>query len=345
MVSRLTSLTLISVVNDLVADTNAFDRVTATLEQHATDFDFVLVANAVDQETTVRLKDLATQIPDLTVVFLGDKVHDNVARLIGIEHAVNDYVLLYDMARDNPVILPALLGPLDDRLDMAVGNPAGQNMPRHGYAYRALFGVYSRIYAAMTGVELGRIWTGPRALSREAALFILSRPNAEFLLRARDIGSGFVSRVIPLPPAPSPPPPVNRRHSWSKGLAMLLSVNAKPLRVSSYAALVGGGLSVLYSVYIFGVYMLKSDIAQGWTTISLQLAAMMFIFSLVLLFISEYVIQIHSASPPRSRRYLVVRELRSPLSRRSNRRNIVDAQGAYQLGKPSWAVATPQDHP
>lgn len=125
---------------------------------------------------------------------------------------------------------------------------------------------------------------------------------------------------------------------------MLLSVNAMPLRLSSFAALVGGILSVLYSFYIFGVYMLKSEVVEGWTTISLQLAAMMFIFSLVLLFISEYVIQIHSASPPRSRRYLVVRELRSPLSRRSNRRNIVDAEGTYQLGKPSWAVSTPQDH-
>ena len=344
MVNRLTSLTVISAVNDRVADPSAFDRVIAVLEQHATDFDFVLVANAVDQDATLRLKDLATQIPDLTVVFLGDKVHDDVARLIGIEHAVNDYVLLFDMARDNPMVLPALLGPLDDRLDMAVGNPAGQNMPQHGYVYRALFGVYSRVYAAMTGVELGRVWTGPRALSREAALFILSRPNAEFLLRARDIGSGFVSKVIPLPPAPGEPPPVQRRHSWSKGLTMLLSVNAMPLRISSLAALLGGALSGLYSIYIIAVYLLKSDVVEGWTTISLQLAAMMFVFSLVLLFISEYVIQIHSASPPRSRRYLVVRELRSPLSRRSNRRNIVDAEGAYQLGKPSWAVSTPQDH-
>jgi len=344
VVNRLASLTVISTVNDLVADTSAFDRVTAVLTQYATEFDFVLVANAVDQESTLRLKDLINQIPDLTVVFLGDKVHDDVARLIGIEHAVNDYVLLFDMARDNPSVLPALLGPLDDRLDMAVGNPSGQNLPHHSYVYRVLFGVYSRIYAAMTGVELGRVWTGPRVLSREAALFILGRPNAEFLLRARDIGSGFVSRVIALPPAPSAPPsPPRRRHSLSSGIAMLLSVNAMPLRVSSYVALCGGLLSALYGVYVFAVYMLKSDVVEGWTTTSLQLAAMMFVFSLVLMFISEYVIQIHSASPPRSRRYLVVRELRSPLTRRSNRRNIVDAEGAYQLGKPGWAVSTPQD--
>ena len=117
---------------------------------------------------------------------------------------------------------------------------------------------------------------------------------------------------------------------------MLLSVSTLPLRGASYAALLGGALSVLYSFYVFAVYLFKPDVAEGWTTISLQLAVMMFVFSMVLLFIGEYVIQIHSANPPRSRRYLVLRELRSPLSRRSARLNIVDAEGRFQLGQPAW---------
>jgi hypothetical protein len=96
---------------------------------------------------------------------------------------------------------------------------------------------------------------------------------------------------------------------------------------------------VLYSVYVFCIYLIKADVVEGWTTLSLQLAGMMFIFSVVLLFLSEYVIQIHSASPPRSRRYLVMRELRSPLSRRTQRLNVVDAEGRFQLGKPAWLLA------
>lgn len=117
---------------------------------------------------------------------------------------------------------------------------------------------------------------------------------------------------------------------------MLLSVSTLPLRGASYAALLGGGLSALYSVYVFAVFLLKRDVAAGWTTLSLQLSGMMFVFSIVLLFISEYIIQIHAGAPPRSRRFLVLRELRSPLSRRTQRLNVVDAEGRFQLGKPEW---------
>lgn len=95
---------------------------------------------------------------------------------------------------------------------------------------------------------------------------------------------------------------------------------------------------MLYSVYVFCVYLFKADVAEGWTTLSLQLASMMLVFSVVLLFLSEYVIQIHSASPPRSRRYLVVRELRSPLSRRTQRLNVVDGEGRFELGRPIWLL-------
>src|ERR1019366_2436907 len=155
------------------------------------------------------------------------------------------------------------------------------------------------------------------------------------LLRARSVGPGFPARLVTLPPRPAQTPQ-GVGYSWSKGLGLLLSVSTMPLRGASYAALLAGGLSVLYSTYVFGIYMLKPDVAAGWTTLSLQLAGMMFFFSVVLLLLSEYVIQIHSASPPRSRRYLVVRELRSPLSRRTQRLNVVDAEGRFQLGKPAW---------
>ena len=175
-------------------------------------------------------------------------------------------------------------------------------------------------------------------LSRTAALYVAGRPDAELRLRARAVGTGFPALVVPLPhnPAQAAQP---IRHSWSKGLGLLLSVSTMPLRGASYAAALGGGLSSLYSLYVFTVFLFQKNVAAGWTTLSLQLASMMFVFSIVLLFISEYVIQIHSASPPRSRRYLVVRELRSPLSRRTRRLNVVDGDGQFQLGKPDWLIA------
>lgn len=336
----LTSLTVVTVINDDVVTSEIFGRFVSILEQVAMDFDFVLVANALGTDEALKIKTLVSSVPDTTAVFLGEHVHDDLARLVGIEHAVGDYVMFCDMASDNPDAMLPLLAELRIGYDLVIGEIPGARPSRRSFGTQFLFDTYARLYAAMTGTHLERKPTGLRVMSRAAALFLAGKPNAELLVRARSIGPGFPVTSVPLTAEAA----VLKRgtvhgHSWSKGVAMLLSASTLPLRGASYAALLGGAVSVLYSLYVFAVYLLKPNVAAGWTTISLQLAVMMFIFSIVLLFIGEYVIQIHSASPPRSRRYLVLRELRSSLSRRSMRLNIVNAEGQFQLGQPAWLTS------
>jgi polyisoprenyl-phosphate glycosyltransferase len=60
----------------------------------------------------------------------------------------------------------------------------------------------------------------------------------------------------------------------------------------------------------------------------------MFLFSVQFLFLSEYLVQILSSSPPSNRRHLVARELRGTLSGRSSRLNLVDGEGRFHVGAP-----------
>ncbi len=334
MTEPLASITLVAVIDRDVPDAATLARHAEALATCAIDVDLVLVANGVDAATALALKCLVAETPDCMAVFLAEPVHDDLARLVGIEHAVSDHVLFLDPRHDDPADLPALLAPLRDGYDLVVGERAAEP-PARGPVERVLIALYRRLYTASTGVPLTLEPTGLRVLSRAAALHVAGRPQAELLLRATTIGTGFPAITVTLPPRATPAR-AGLHHSWSKGIGLLLSASAMPLRGASYAALLGGGASLLYSAYVVAVYLLKPDVAAGWTTLSLQLAGMMFIFSVVLLFLSEYVIQIHAASAPRSRRHLVVRELRSPLSRRTGRLNLVDAEGKFHLGKPAW---------
>lgn len=332
MSDLLASITVISVVNDERPTAAGIERFSSFLERQAVDFDFVLVANNVGSEVALHLKALVATVPDLTVVFLGEKVHDDLARLVGIEHAVGDYVLFCNPATDEPGILPALLAPVAEGYDLVIGDMQGIAATRRAPVTGLLFELYLRLYRLLAGMELNRQPTGLRILSRAAALFLTARPNAELLVRARSLGSGFPAKIIPIPAGGRQ---VGVRHAWTQAIGMLLRVSAMPLRGASYTALLGGVLSVVYSIYVVAVYLFKPDVAAGWATLSLQLAGQMFLFSLTFLFLSEYIIQIHAANPPRSRRYLVLRELRSPLSRRSTRLNVVDAEGRFRLGMPA----------
>jgi hypothetical protein len=338
----ITSLTVVSVVKDRVPDSACSERYAAVLEKFAIDFDLVLVANGTAAAESMALKALVASTPDTMAVYLAQPVHDDMARLVGGEHAVGDYVLFCELARDDPALLPDLLTPVQEGYDLVIAD-RGPERPGRTPLERVLVAIYVQLYRVFGGTPIALYPTGVRVLSRAAVLYVFGRADAELLLRARSIGDGFPAKLVPFPTGPAVTPR-GVGHSWSKGAGLLISSNALPLRSASYAALLGGGLSVLYSLYIFFVYLFKTDVAAGWTTLSLQLAGMMFIFSVILLFLSEYVIQIHAASAPRNRRYLVVRELRSPLSRRTQRLNLVDADGRFQLGKPVW-LAADEDRP
>lgn len=335
--TRLSSLTVLTVVDVGIVTAEGIDRFAAALTDDVVTFDFIIVANSVDNDQSLRLKALVEVMPDLTVVFLGEPVHDDLARLVGIEHAVGDYVLFADLATDDPAAIAPLLAQVRQGFDLVVGDVPGRVADQRPWAEDIALRAYIWIYAKMSGLRLERTPTGLRVLSRAAALFIAGRANGELLMRTRSIAPGFPASAMDVPPGrPFPEGRKSITRSWWSGIGLLLSVSALPLRGTSYLALLGGVVSVIYSLYVFAVYLFKSDVAAGWTTISLQLAAMTFVFSTILLFIAEYVVQIYTASPPRSRRYLVLRELRSPTSRRSARLNIVDGEGEFRLGKPIW---------
>ena len=329
------SMTVVGVVGEVAPEAAMLERLAGVLGSRVGEFEVVLVANGSGAAAALALKGLVGVVPDLTVVFLAEAVHDDVARLVGIEHAVGDFVLFCDVLRDEAASLPVVLAPLAEGYDLVVAERGDEREGRSALE-RRLIEVFGAAYSRMTGGVFDVQPTGLRVLSRAAALNVAGRPDAELRLRMREIGAGFPAKTVVVA---APVLAARERrvgHGWSKGVGLLLSASTLPLRGASYAAMVGGGLSVVYSFYVFGVYLFKRDVAAGWTTLSLQLSAMMFVFSVVLLFLSEYVIQIHAASPPRSRRFLVVRELRSPLSRRRGLLNVVDGEGRFQVGKPDW---------
>jgi polyisoprenyl-phosphate glycosyltransferase len=133
------------------------------------------------------------------------------------------------------------------------------------------------------------------------------------------------------------------RMAVSKAVRLLLTSSSAPLRLSSYLGFGGGIMSVVYAIYVVLIYLFKTDVEPGWTTLSLQLAGMMFLFSTQFLFLSEYLVQILSTSPAIGRRQLVARELRGTISRRSGRLNVVGKEGQFYLGAPRQTIRPESD--
>jgi polyisoprenyl-phosphate glycosyltransferase len=343
MTSKLSSLSVIIVVHEDLIDPPVLNELVDALALQVTDFEIIIIANGVRNELTLLLKQFVEISPDTTIIFLGERVHEDVARLVGIDHAVGDYVLFCNADTTDAQAVPSLISPLSKGYDLVFGDPRGQIVIEESMLTRLLTKLCYWVYENAIGLKLSRYPTGLRIFSRSAALFVASCHDAEFRIRGESIGGGFAATSVPVSLGKVQVLQRQPLHlMWSKGIRLLLSVTTLPLRTASYLSLAGGIVSVLYSVYVVIIYLFKPNVGAGWTTTSLQLAGMMFLFSLVFLFLCEYVIEIYQANPPRGRRRLVTRELRSPLSRRSARLNVLGLSGQYQIGAPYDLIDTPK---
>src|ERR1700733_9814264 len=111
--SEISSVTVVIIVRDGPTPSTALlEQLGARLEALTSDFNYFIVANGVDAVTGLELKNLVAAVPDLTVLMLGEKVHDDVARLVGIDNAIGDFVLFCKPTPDEIQNLPHLLQPL-----------------------------------------------------------------------------------------------------------------------------------------------------------------------------------------------------------------------------------------
>ncbi len=106
---------------------------------------------------------------------------------------------------------------------------------------------------------------------------------------------------------------------------MLLLSSHEPLRFLTVLAVGGALLNVIYSLYVLAVNIFKADVAEGWTSLSLQSSFMFFLLFLILGVLSEYIgrLFIHNQNRPF---YLIAREKRSLVLSRKDELNVVASE-------------------
>lgn len=82
-------------------------------------------------------------------------------------------------------------------------------------------------------------------------------------------------------------------------------------------------LNILYVVYAVVVYLVKKDVAPGWTTLSLQHGVMFFLLFSILAILSEYVGRIVAQTSGRPLYFVAEEKSSSVTTTDPDQRNIV----------------------
>src|ERR1700694_3455687 len=102
----LSSISVIFIVRDTPLDFGVSERLFDVLGAAFAYINTVVVASGVSASTAIQLKQSAELLPDCTVLFLTEEVHDDIARLLGIDHAISDHLLFATPLQGQIDVLP-----------------------------------------------------------------------------------------------------------------------------------------------------------------------------------------------------------------------------------------------
>lgn len=288
----------------------------------ASDYEIVIVDNGSTDTTSAILRGLTSKggEANLQVYTLAGRVDDLTARWVGVENSLGDVVVCLDSPHVDLEQLEPLTRKTVDGNDIVFTMrtfPKGRrDLPRI-LLYRG-FGVATKL---STGLDLNSYSTSLIAISRRVVNYLLQFPDPQSKFRNLASTTGFRRTSIRIPLRRSSGNKIRLRESLSRGVQLVTSSSENPMRLATTLSSVGAFASFLYSVYVVFIWAFKEDIAPGWVSLSIQQSGMFFLISLVLLVLSEYVLEI-SRKANSGPTYYIADEFTSARLTRKERLNI-----------------------
>ncbi|MFZ2406704.1 MAG: glycosyltransferase, partial [Methylobacter sp.] len=169
-------------------------EISRMLDELVSDYELVIVDNASDDDSLLRLKALtgADGLPNLQVYALTKEVDADTASWVGLENALGDFVAVIDPLNDDISFLPEMLDKAVSGVDVVFAN--NQQKPAQSFAYRGAYAVFNMLYKWFSGIHLAKEAPQYRVLSKCVVNFILQHPQPAVTYRHLPATGGF-SRV------------------------------------------------------------------------------------------------------------------------------------------------------
>ena len=302
-------------------------RLAAELDEAFMDYELIVVDDASPADVVTRVKESIGEIPGVQLFCLSRRVDEHTAVTAALDHAIGDVVVTVDAPLDPPDVVVEAARGVAGGMDVVYGIDSRRHT-RSRRLYRFFARAFTAFVRRTTGMRMPVIAPGLRAVSRRALNHWLDIRDRDRLLRVMPALSGYRYTVLDYESAGEGEQfgPRSLRRSLRSGIDAVLASTATPLRLATYLALLASFLNLVYALYVVGLNVIRGDVVEGWTTLSLQAAGMFFIFSIILAIVAEYVFQIVQRTHERPL-YRISEEFSTSNSLRTNRFNVSSFDG------------------
>ncbi|PTL80224.1 glycosyltransferase family 2 protein [Vitiosangium sp. GDMCC 1.1324] len=310
------------------------DEVLSVLRANYSNYELILVDDGSEDDTAQRMGVLLKRQPCIRYIRLSRSFGVENAIASGLDMTIGDMVVVMMPDSDPPALVPEMV----EQARSGVGNVYGVRTSRQGEPFwlRAGAALFYWLCVRLLDIHLPKNSTHFRALSRKAVNAVTRIKDRYRYLRLLSSSVGYSSREIPYEPLHRHQPPRHRSFMQSVGLAMniMVSQSTNPLRLVSWLGLGASLVNVVYMGYVLAIYLLKSTVAEGWTTLSLQVGGLFFLVFLILSVLSEYIGRLMEESRERPLYHVLDEQNSNVLLAEPERRNIAtDSAPEQQLSR------------
>lgn len=283
-------------------------RLHAHVSERFQNYELLLVDNGMAGEQLLEVRDLLAELSCIRVLRLSRHFTIDTAIFAGLESAIGDYVVVMTPTHDPVEAVSEIVQLVQSGSDIVQGISSvpigGGLVSRLG---RSGFYWYNRRFL---GVDIPQRATYLTGLSRRAvnSLTATSRNHRYLRHLIRHIGYRLSDYVYT--PAEGPARRRTVKAGYMEAVEMISSYSTHPLRVVTVVGVIAGFLNLLYAVYVVIVRFVVDDVAQGWTTTSLQLSLMFFLICIIIAIQAEYIGRILTETR-REPSYFIMEELES----------------------------------
>ena len=257
------------------------------LYRHYSNYEVIVVDNNLPDDVVNAAHELLGELPCLRIIKLSRKYSHDMAIMAGLESVIGDYTVVTDPVLDPIKSIPSIV-----QLSQAGDIVQGIAAPRKGQKsikmtiLRRLFYHYSRKYMM---IDVPTNATYFMALSRRAVAAITSSVRRSAHVRFAIRMVGYTYQTLPYEVIASPIRNRSFRVGMFEAADIVSSYSVHPLRFMSWIGLFASILSLAYAIYVVWVAATQDHVAEGWTTMSLQISGLFFILFLIIMVLAEYI--------------------------------------------------------
>lgn len=294
---RIQKSTIISFVilahNDEDIITERIHKINSVLRKERVGYEILVIDNGSEDNTPAVVKSIHTKIPNSRTIVLSKEYDSEIALTAGLDNAIGDYIILFNIYTDPPYLLRQLISELESGYDIVIG--------KCKYAIKEPVTVSKLLLFIVSKISSHDFYYHHQnylyAINRKAA-------NSVTKIRRKNRSFSYINYLIGFKKIYLEYKPITKfKHKITsdsfinllfKIIDIVISNSFKPMRILS---MLGVLLSLLYLFYVFFIIILALFVdpkiaPQGWISLSTVTSVMFFLLFSLLALISEYIIRI-----------------------------------------------------